>query len=87
MAKQRIQLKSSFINVDDKCSEFFPSFSFFNEEFKPGNCVVDIFPDRFSFHPHILNIKKHIKNLEEIILKTSSDLFSSIVVSDASIKN
>ena len=35
----------------------------------------------------ISNIKKHIKNLEEIILKASSDPFSSIVISDASIKN
>jgi len=73
--------------MDDKHNEFFPSFSFFNNNFKSGNHIVDIFPDHFSFHSHILNIKKHIKNLEEITLKIFSDLFSSIVVSDASIKN
>ena len=87
IAKQRSWLKSPIINVDDKYNEFFPFFSFFNKEFNPGNCIVNIFPDCFSFHPRSLNIKKHIENLEEIMLRVSSDLFSSIVVSDASIKN
>ena len=86
-AKQRSQLKSSIIDVDNKCNEFFPSFSFFNKEFNPGNHIVDIFPDHFSFHPCSLNIEKHIENLEEIMLRASSDPFSSIVVLDASIKN
>ena len=87
MAKQRSWLKLSIIDVDDKCNKFFPSFSFFNKEFKSRNHIVDIFPDCFSFHPHSSDIKKHIKNLEEIMLRASSDPFSSIVVSDASIKN
>ena len=87
MAKQRSWLKLPIINADDKCNKIFPSFSFFNKEFKPGNHIVDIFLDCFSFHPHSLDIKKHIKNLEEITLKASSDPFSSIVISDVSIKN
>jgi len=73
--------------VNDKHNEFFPSFSFFNKEFNPGNHIVDIFPDHFSFHPCSLNVEKHIENLEEIMLRASSDPFLSIVVSDASIKN
>jgi len=87
MAKQRIRLKLPFIDVNEKHNKFFPSFSFFNEEFKPGNCIVDIFPDQFSFHPHLMNIKKHMKNLDEVIFKASSNPSSTIVVSDASIKN
>jgi len=87
IAKQRSWLKSPIINVDDKYNEFFPFFYFFNKEFNPGNCIVNIFPDCFSFHPHSSNIKKHIENLEEIMLRVSSDLFSSIVMLDASIKN
>jgi len=59
----------------------------FNKEFKPGNHIVDIFPDQFYFHPYLINIKKHMKNLEEVMFKASSNLFSTIVVSDASIKN
>jgi len=84
MARQRSQLKSPIIDVDDKHNKFFP---LFNKKFNPGNCIVDIFPDCFSFHPRFLNVERHIKNLEEIVLKASSDSFSSIVVSDISIKN
>jgi len=73
--------------MNDKRNEFFPFFSFFNKEFNLGNRIVDIFPDRFSFHPHFSNIEKYIENLEEIMLRASSDPFSSIVVSDTSIKN
>ena len=73
--------------MDGKHNEFFPSFSFFNDEFKPENCIVDIFPDHFSFYPHLLNIKKHIKNLDEITFRALSDPFSTIVVLDTSIKN
>ena len=73
--------------MDDKHNENFPSFSFFNDEFKPGNHIVDIFPDCFSFHPCLLNVKKYIKNLDEITFRTSSDPFSTIIVSDTSIKN
>jgi len=75
MAKQRSQFKSPIIDVDDKNNEIFPSFSFFNKEFNPVNRIVDIFPDHFSFHPHSSNVKKHIKNLEEIMLWASSDPF------------
>ena len=86
-AKQRSRLKSPIIDVDNKHNKFFPSFSFFNKEFNPGNCIVDIFPDCFFFHSCSLNVKKYIENLEEITLRASSDLFSFIVVLDASIKN
>ena len=41
----------------------------------------------FPFYPCSSNIKKHFKKLEEITLRASSDLFSTIVVSDTSIKN
>jgi len=87
MAKQRLCLKSPLINVDDKQNEFFPSFSFFNEEFKLGSWLTDLFPDHFSFHSHSSDIKKHIEKLDEIALQASSSSSSTIIVSDASIKN
>ena len=87
IAKQKSRLKSSLINVHNKRNEFFPSFSFFNHEFKPGNHIIDIFPDHLSFHSCIPNAKKNICNLEEIIIKVSIDPFTTIVISDASIKN
>ena len=87
MAKQRMKLKLPFIDADNKHNKFFPSFFFFNDEFKSGKCIVDIFSDYYSFHPCISNIKKHMKNLEETTIRALSDPFSSIIVSDASIKN
>jgi len=87
MAKQRMKLKLPLIDVDDKCNEFFPSFSIFNDEFNPGKCIIDIFSDCYSFHPCTLNIKKHMKNLKETTIRASSDPFLSIIVLNASIKN
>jgi len=86
-AKQKIQLKSLLIDVNNKCNEFFPSFSFFNKEFEPGNRLIDLFSDHFSFHFCSPNLKKHIEKLDEITFRASSNHSSTIVVSDASIKN
>ena len=87
MAKQRIKLKSPLIDADDKHNEIFLSSSFFNDEFISGKCLVNTFSDHFSFHPHTLNIQKHMENLEEITIRASSNPFSSIIMSDTSIKN
>ena len=87
IAKQRLHLKSPLINVDDKYNKFFPSFSFFNEEFKPGNHLIYLFLDCISFHPCSSNTKKHIEKLDDIAFRASSNPFSTIVVSNASIKN
>ena len=73
--------------MNDKQNEFFPSFSFFNEEFKPGSQLTDLFPDCFSFHSYLSLVKKHIEKLDEIALRALSNPFSTIIVSDASIKN
>ena len=86
-AKQRIWLKSLLIDVDNKHNEFFPSFSFFNKEFEPGNRLIDLFSDYFSFHFHSSNSKKHIEKLDKITFKALSNSSSTIVVSDTSIKN
>jgi len=86
-AKQRLQLKYPLIDVNNKHNEFFPSFSFFNKEFKPGNRLINLFSDCFSFYFHSSNIKKHIEKLDKIVFRMLSNPLSTIVVSDASIKN
>ena len=73
--------------MDNRCNELYPSFSPFDEEFDPGNWLIDTFSDWFSFHPHPLNIKNHIKALDDITLTSLSNSFSSIIISNASIKN
>ena len=86
-AKQRLHLKSPLIDVDDKQNKFFPLFSFSNKEFKPGDRLTDLFSDHLSFHSHSSCTKKHIKKLDEITLRASSNPTLIIVVSDANIKN
>jgi len=85
--KQRLHLNSPLIDMDNTSNEIIPSFSPFNQEFFPGNRLSDIFSNQFLFQHHSPNIKYHVKNLDNIVLEASSDHFSSIVVSNASIKN
>ena len=73
--------------MDNKCNEFFPSFSFFNKEFEPGNRLIDLFSDCFLFHFYSPNLKKHIEKLDEIAFRALSNPSSTIVVSDTGIKN
>ena len=87
MPKQRLHLKSPLIDVNNKYNKFFPLFSFFNKEFKLGNCFIDIFSDHFSFYSCSPNAKKHIKKLDDIVLRALSNPSSTIIMSDTSIKN
>ena len=80
-------MKSPLIDVDNKYNKFFSSFSFFNEEFKPGNHLINLFLDYFSFYPCSFNTKKHIKKLDNITLRASFNPSSTIIVSNASIMN
>jgi len=36
--------------MDNKKNEFIPPFDPFNQEFSPGNCLIDSFSDKISFH-------------------------------------
>ena len=73
--------------MNNKKNEFLPSFDPFNQEFSPGNCLIDFFSNRFSFYSWKKSIKIHIKNLDDIVLTASSNYSLAIVISDASIKN
>ena len=68
-------------------NEIYLFFSPFDKEFDPGNYLTDSFSDHFSFHLWSKNIKNHIKALNNITLKSLSDLAFFIVISDTSIKN
>jgi len=73
--------------VNNKHNKLIPSFSFFNEELKPGNSLIDTFSDRFSFYLYSPNIKKHMEKLDNITFRALSNTYSSIIVSNTSIKN
>ena len=86
-SKQRLHLGSLLIDMDNKKNEFLSSFDLFNQEFSPGNCLINFFSKRFSFHLQKKSVKIHIKNLDDIILTASSNLSLAIVILDMSIKN
>ena len=87
ISKQRLHLNSPLIDIDNKYNELYPSFSVSDKEFNPGNWLINSFSDWISFYLHSSNIKNHIKNLDNIIFSVLSNSFSSIIVSDTSIKN
>ena len=85
--KQQIQLHSLLINIDNKCNKLLPSFSLFNKEFSSRKRLIDSFSDHFFFHTQKQDIKGHLHNLDNITISTSTNPYSVMVISDASIRN
>jgi len=77
--------------MDNKFNKVFPSFSPFNYEFSPGNRLIDIFLNCFSFYlsnrSNNQDIESHLRCLDNINIQVLLDLHSAVVVSDTSIKN
>jgi len=77
--------------MNNRFNKVFSSFSPFNYEFSPGNRLIDIFPNHFSFHTlnreSDNNVKSHLLKLDDLTLQASLDPWLVIVMTDASIKN
>ena len=91
MPRQHLNIKGPIMDIDNRFNEVHPSFSPLNSKFLPGNKLIDIFSNYFSFHSINRNcesnIKNHLYKLEDITLQVSSDLLTIIIVSNTSIKN
>ena len=89
--KQCLKIKGSMVDIDNRFNKIIPSFSPFDHKFLLGNRLIDIFPNRFSFHSldrkSKNNVKSHLHSLESVSLQSLSDSYTTIVVLDASIKN
>ena len=85
--RQQVIIKSLIINMDNRFNKVFLSFSPFNYKFSPGNKLIDIFPNHFSFY--ILNrksdnnIKSHLLKLNDLILQVLSDPQLVIIVTSS----
>jgi len=86
-SKQALHLKSLLANIDNRCNEFFPAFSPLDKEISPENHLCDSFPDHVSFYPRPQDVKVQIHKLNNVVITSSSDPSSCIIISDASIKN
>ena len=85
---QRNITKGYIINSKTKSYGVFLSFNPLHQEFTPGQCISDIFPDCFSFN--LVDKKEknitHAQELNNLVLSNFSPS-SAIIVTDASIKN
>ena len=89
---QRTATKGHLIDSYTKSYGIFPSFSPLNQEFSPGSCIIDIFPDHFSFNlvtkkDKEKNDKIHAQELDNMVLHNSLSPLTALVITDASIKN
>ena len=84
-------IKGHLVNMDNKFNEVFPSFDPINPEFQPGNRIIDSFPNHFSFHLFSKSnnylFKKHIQQLNNLVIESSNSPTNALVVIDASVKN
>jgi len=89
--KQRLKVKSSTIDANNRLNGIFNFFDSFNKKFSPRNRLIDMFPSCFSFYSSDRKSagtrKTHLYKLNEIIFNASIDPKIAIVVSDMSIKN
>jgi len=89
--RQKSLIKGHLPDSHTKTLGIFPSFSPIDPEFSPGNRITDIFSNRFSFN--LVNKKvdncNKIRGLEldEMVLRCSSDSQTALVIMDTSIKN
>ena len=89
--KQKSIIKGLIVDIDNRFNEVFLSFDLFNKEFSPGSCLIDIFQSHFLFHysnkQSDQGIKSHICLLDNIAIKSLSDLSYALVIFNTSIKN
>jgi len=82
-------IKSSLVDMDNQYNEVFPSFNPLHPELLPGNRVIDIFSDCFSFHlvSKCNSLKDWIQKLDNLAIKSSGVSTQALVITDASVKN
>jgi len=88
---QRSLTKGFIVDSNTKSYGIFPSFSPLDPEFSPGSRIIDNFSNCFSFN--LVNKKEknqskiQSQELDDMVLRYSSDPHAAIVITDASIKN
>ena len=86
-----MKVKDCIVDVNNRLNGIFNSFNLFSNKFSPRNRLIDVFPSYSSFYlsnKKCAKVKKaHLHKLNELIFYMSVDPKTTIVVSDASIKN
>ena len=86
-----MKVKSSIVDANNRLNGVFNYFDSFNNEFSPGNRLMDIYPSHFTFHhsnrKNSDTRKTHLCYLNEIVFIALIDPKMAIVIFNASIKN
>jgi len=89
--RQRSLTKGFIVDSNTKSYGIFPSFSPLDPEFSPGSRIIDNFSNHFSFNLVNKKGKNQSKiqsqELDDMVLRYSSNPHTAIVITDASIKN
>ena len=74
---QRVKIKGTIVDIDDRFNEILLAFNLLNIEFSPGSRVVDIFANHISFHFFIKSnkdsFKSHLFLLSDLTITSSSE--------------
>jgi len=77
--------------MDNRFNEVFSAFDPINPKLQPGNRVIDIFSNCFSFHTFSRkndpSFKSRLQQLDTLAIKFSTSLSTALVITDASVKN
>jgi len=86
-----LKVKGCIVNVNNRLNGIFNSFDPFSNKFSPRNRFIDVFSSYSSFYlsnRECAKVKKaHLYKLDKLIFYMSVDPKTTIVTSDASIKN
>jgi len=87
--RQYSLIKSHLVDMANRFIKSFPSFIPLYSKFSPGLRIIDNFLDRISFNIHDKgkDNKHYTHQLDELALESSSSPSTTIIISDASIKN
>ena len=82
-------IKSHLVDMDNRFNRIFPSFTPLHSELSPGHRVIDNFSDQlvFNLHGKQNGNKTCTQQLDNTIIKLLNSFSTTIVVTDASIKN
>ena len=88
---QRVKIKGTIIDINDRFNEILLAFDPLNIEFTSGSRVIDMFANHVSFHPFIKSSKDSFKScsllLSNLTITSLSDSLHALMVIDASIKH
>ena len=89
--KQRLKVKSSIVDANNRLNGIFHSFDPFNNKFSSRNRLIDMFLSCFLFYlsdrKSAETRKTYLHKLDKIIFNTLTDPRMAIIISDVSIKN